>query len=196
MPSNYYAAPQYPQYAPASSGAAPVYASAAASVGGAHSQHDVAGVKAALEREANEKKKKPPAMPRAAGGQKWWDSTLTEWPENDFRIFVGDLGNEVNDDVLAKAFQKFNTFAKAKVVRNKHTNKTKGFGFVSFTDTVEGAKALREMDGKYIGNRPCKLRKSTWDERTNTQAMQKKRKGGHDGKPVLNMKKHVGVLHR
>ncbi len=81
---------------------------------------------AALEREANEKKKKPPAMPRAAGGQKWWDPTLTEWPENDFRIFVGDLGNEVNDDVLAKAFQKFNSFAKAKVVRNKHTNKTKG----------------------------------------------------------------------
>ena len=24
-------------------------------------------------------------MPRAAGGEKWWDSTLLEWPENDFR---------------------------------------------------------------------------------------------------------------
>ncbi len=65
-------------------------------------------------------------MPRAAGGEKWWDPTLTEWPENDFRIFVGDLGNEVNDDVLTKAFQKFTSFAKAKVIRNKHTNKTKG----------------------------------------------------------------------
>ena len=37
-----------------------------------------------------------------------------------------------------------------------------GYGFVSFSDAVEGAKALREMDGKYIGNRPCKLRKSSW----------------------------------
>ena len=37
-----------------------------------------------------------------------------------------------------------------------------GFGFVSFSDAAEGAKALREMDGKYIGNRPCKLRKSSW----------------------------------
>lgn len=64
-------------------------------------------------------------------------------------------------------------------------------------DPIEGAKALREMDGKYVGNRPCKLRKSTWDERTNSQAQQgKKRKGGPDGKPVLNLKKHVGVLHR
>ena len=32
-------------------------------------------------------------------------------------------------------------------------------------DPVEGARALREVDGTYIGNRPCKLRKSTWAER-------------------------------
>ena len=42
------------------------------------------------------------------------------------RIFVGDLGNEVNDDVLQKSFQKFTTLLKAKVVRDKRTNKTKG----------------------------------------------------------------------
>ena len=33
---------------------------------------------------------------------------------------------------------------------------------MSFSDPIEGAKALREMDGKYIGNRPCKLKKSSW----------------------------------
>ncbi len=53
MPSNYYAAPQYPQYASAASGAPagpmPVYASAAGPSGGAHSQHDaLAGVKVLL----------------------------------------------------------------------------------------------------------------------------------------------------
>ena len=42
------------------------------------------------------------------------------------RIFVGDLGNEVNDDVLQKSFQKFTSFQKGKVVRDKRTNKTKG----------------------------------------------------------------------
>lgn len=34
---------------------------------------------------------------------------------------------------------------------------------MSFSDAIEGAKALREMNGKYVGNRPCKLSKSTWD---------------------------------
>ena len=72
-----------------------------------------------------------------------------------------------------------------------------GYGFVRFTDPIEGAKALREMDGKYIGNRPCKLRKSTWDERIDQQQVnKKKRKGNFNGKPILNPRKHVGVLHR
>ena len=71
-------------------------------------------------------KKKPPAVPRKAGGEVWWDPTLTEWPPNDFRIFVGDMGNEVNDDVLIKAFNKYSSFAKARIVRDKHSNKSKG----------------------------------------------------------------------
>lgn len=69
---------------------------------------------------------KTKAVPRAAAGQKWYDATLSEWAENDFRIFVGDMGNEVNDDILTKAFTKYATFQKAKIVRDKHSNKSKG----------------------------------------------------------------------
>jgi len=90
---------------------------------------------------------------------------MDEWPDNDFRIFVGDLGHEVNDDALAKAFQKYPSFVKAKIVKDKRSKKSKGFGFVSFLTSDDFAKAIREMNGKYIGNRPVKLRKSTWDDR-------------------------------
>lgn len=104
---------------------------------------------------------------RAAAGERWVDPTLTEWPENDYRIFVGNLGNEVSDAVLTAAFQRFPTFQKAKVVRYKHNGKSKGYGFASFGDITEGAKVLKEMQGKYVGNRPVQLRRST-DERTVT----------------------------
>ena len=67
------------------------------------------------------------AVYRSAAGQKWWDATLTEWPEHDFRIFVGDMGNEVNDDILTKAFTKYASFQKARIVRDKHSNKSKGW---------------------------------------------------------------------
>ena len=69
---------------------------------------------------------KTKAIPRAAAGQKWYDPTLSEWAENDFRIFVGDMGNEVNDDILTKSFTKYASFQKAKIVRDKHSNKSKG----------------------------------------------------------------------
>jgi len=68
---------------------------------------------------------------RKAAGQQWEDATLEDWPDNDFRIFCGDLGNEVNDEVLANAFRKYPSFVKARVVKDKRTLKSKGFGFVS-----------------------------------------------------------------
>lgn len=66
---------------------------------------------------------------------------------DDFRIFCGDLGNEVNDDILARAFSRFPSFLKAKVIRDKRTGKTKGYGFVSFKDPSDYVRAMREMNG-------------------------------------------------
>lgn len=66
---------------------------------------------------------------------------------DDFRLFCGDLGNEVNDESLARAFQKYPSFQKAKVIRDKRTGKTKGYGFVSFKNSEDFIKAMREMDG-------------------------------------------------
>lgn len=125
--------------------------------------------------DAKDKFGKPKKYLRAAGGEIWEDMTLDEWPENDFRIFCGDLGNECNDNTLANAFKKYTSFAKAKVVREKRSGKSKGYGFASFLDPADCARALKEMDGKYVGNRPIKLRKSTWQERDITVARKKKK---------------------
>ena len=67
---------------------------------------------------------------------------------DDFRIFVGDLGNEVSDDALLRAFSRYPSLNKARVVRDKRTKKTKGYGFVSFKDPQDYLKAMREMNGK------------------------------------------------
>ncbi|KAF1333098.1 Rna-binding protein, partial [Globisporangium splendens] len=117
---------------------------------------------------------------RLAGGEVWEDQTLAEWPENDFRLFCGDLGNEVSDELLAHSFSRYASFQRAKVVRDKLTHKSRGYGFVSFADPFDCAKALREMNGKYIGNRPVKLTKSKWEDRNIDVAKKKmKRKNRH-----------------
>uniref|UniRef100_A0A1D1Z8E8 RNA-binding protein 42 n=1 Tax=Anthurium amnicola TaxID=1678845 RepID=A0A1D1Z8E8_9ARAE len=151
-------------------------------------------VKAALassevDHKAEIKKK---AIPRKAAGQTWEDPTLTDWPENDFRLFCGDLGNEVNDDVLSKAFSRFPSFNMARVVRDKRTGKTRGYGFVSFANPTDLAAALKEMNGKYVGNRPIKLRKSTWKERTDINALERQK--NHSQKKLKQPRK--GILHK
>ncbi|KAM9299622.1 RNA-binding protein 42 [Gastrophryne carolinensis] len=129
---------------------------------------------------AQEEKKKSKAEKmkrciRTAAGTVWEDASLLDWESDDFRIFCGDLGNEVNDDILARAFSRYPSFLKAKVIRDKRTGKTKGYGFVSFKDPNDYVRAMREMNGKYVGSRPIKLRKSMWRDR-NIDVVRKKQK--------------------
>lgn len=112
-----------------------------------------------------EKKFVDKKLVRHAAGETWVDETLAEWDDNDFRIFVGDLGNDCTDDMLTRIFSIYPSFKKAKVIRDKRTSKSKGFGFVSLTDSKDFVRAMKEMNGKYCGNRPMKLRKSSWEDR-------------------------------
>ncbi|KAM9352767.1 RNA-binding protein 42 [Symphorus nematophorus] len=132
-------------------------------------------VESATEDKKKAKVEKVKKCIRTAAGTSWEDPSLLEWDPDDFRIFCGDLGNEVNDDILARAFSRYPSFLKAKVVRDKRTGKTKGYGFVSFKDPNDYVRAMREMNGKYVGSRPIKLRKSMWKDR-NIEVVRKKQK--------------------
>ncbi|KAJ2385804.1 RNA-binding protein 42, partial [Coemansia sp. RSA 2611] len=102
---------------------------------------------------------------RMAGGQVWEDSTLDEWPTDDYRLFVGDLGPEVTTELLEQVFGKFRTMQRALVVVDKKTGKSRGYGFLSFADPDEFLAAWKQFNGKYVGSRPISLRKSSWKDR-------------------------------
>ncbi|KZW04226.1 RNA-binding domain-containing protein [Exidia glandulosa HHB12029] len=96
---------------------------------------------------------------RKGAGKVWEDQTLLEWDPSWFRLFVGDLSNDVSEDVLSNAFNKYKSFTKARVIRDKLSQKAK-YGFVAFSDPEDFLKAWKEMDGKYVGNRPIRLKKA------------------------------------
>lgn len=115
---------------------------------------------------------------RSGGGQNWNDSTLLEWDPAHFRLFVGNLAGEVTDDSLLKAFARYTSVQKARVIREKRTQKSKGYGFVSFSDGDDYFKAAREMQGKYIGSHPVLLRRATTEVRPVSNNKNNKKGGG------------------
>lgn len=113
-------------------------------------------------------------MLRTAAGKKWVDNKLAEFdPESNFCIFVGDLGNECTDEHLIAAFSRYPSFQRARVVIDQLTQKNKGYGFVAFKNAEDYLAAMREMNGKYVGNRPVKLRKGTWEKRADAAGLAK-----------------------
>ena len=119
---------------------------------------------------------------RSGGGTQWTDSSLLEWDPAHFRIFVGNLAGEVTDESLHKAFSKWPSIQKARVIRDKRTTKSKGYGFVSFSDGDDYFQAARDMQGKYIGSHPVLVKRSNTEIKAVT-AKDKHGKGGkHKGK--------------
>eukprot|EP00042_Codosiga_hollandica_P022181 m.80322 g.80322 ORF g.80322 m.80322 type:complete len:193 (-) comp50689_c0_seq3:1020-1598(-) len=102
---------------------------------------------------------------RVAAGDKWHDPQLDLFDPNDYRVFCGDVGNEVSDDALLRAFARYGSVQRARVVRDPKTGKSKGYAFVSFKDSKDYLAALKEMNGKYCGNRPLRLQPSSWKDR-------------------------------
>lgn len=70
-----------------------------------------------------------------------------------YKLFVGGLPFATTDEELEKIFAEFGTVASAKVITDRDTGRSKGFGFVEFENDDEGKKAEAEMNGKDVGGR-------------------------------------------
>ena len=126
---------------------------------------------------------------RSGGGTQWTDSSLLKWDPAHFRLFVGNLAGEVTDDSLLKAFSRWPSVEMARVIRDKRTTKSKGYGFVSFSDGDDFFQAARDMQGKYIGSHPVLLRRSTTEIKAVTPRDQRHGKHGKNkGKGAGNGK--------
>jgi len=103
---------------------------------------------------------------RIAGGKVWVDPSLEDWPENDYRLFVGDLAPEVTEGDLRTLFGEYPSFQMARIIYDKISSKSKGYGFASLLDVMDAAKAIRDKNRKYLRSRPITVRWSQWQKRS------------------------------
>ncbi|WVQ79712.1 hypothetical protein IAT38_001812 [Cryptococcus sp. DSM 104549] len=125
---------------------------------------------------------------RKGNGKVWEDQTLLEWDPQWFRLFVGDVSNDVNERTLDEAFSKYPSYCKSKVVRDRLSEKAK-YGFIAFKDPEDFLKAWKEMDGKYVGNRPIRLSKVKDDKYGSIKTVQV---SGRKARDLDKIKKNHG----
>lgn len=69
------------------------------------------------------------------------------------KLFVGSLPFSVNDDQLADFFASAGTVVSAKVIIDRETNRSRGFGFVEMSSDEEAKAAVDQLNGKDMEGR-------------------------------------------
>jgi len=69
------------------------------------------------------------------------------------KLFVGSLAFSATDDDLAQFFSQFGTVVEAKVVIDRDTQRSKGFGIVTISTDAEAQAAIQGGDGKELSGR-------------------------------------------
>jgi RNA recognition motif-containing protein len=69
------------------------------------------------------------------------------------KLYVGNLAYSIRDDDLQQAFSQFGTVASAKVMMDRDTGRSKGFGFVEMGSDAEAQSAINGMNGQALDGR-------------------------------------------
>ncbi|MEZ5001166.1 MAG: RNA-binding protein [Bacteroidales bacterium] len=68
-------------------------------------------------------------------------------------IYVGNLDFKVNESDLEKIFGEHGSVSSAKIITDKFTGRSKGFGFVTMDDDSEANNAIKALNGANLSNR-------------------------------------------
>jgi RNA recognition motif-containing protein len=89
-------------------------------------------------------------------------------------IYVGNMSYEVSEEDLKEAFEVFGEVETVKVLKDKYTGRSKGFGFVEMADNADAQSAIDSLNDKELKGRALKVNKAR--PRTENRGG-----GGYDG---------------
>ncbi|HAW51500.1 MAG TPA: RNA-binding protein [Flavobacteriales bacterium] len=84
-------------------------------------------------------------------------------------IYVGNISYNSSEEDLGNLFSEYGVVNSVKIVINKHTGRSKGFGFVEMASDEEGSKAVESLDGYDLNGRNLRVDKANdREEKTST----------------------------
>jgi RNA recognition motif-containing protein len=96
-------------------------------------------------------------------------------------IYVGNLSWGLKDQDLANLFTPFGEVASAKIVMDKFTQRSKGFGFVEMPNNDQAQAAIAQLNGSEVEGRNLVVNESRPKEEGNGGGFKKKNFGGGGG---------------
>ena len=76
------------------------------------------------------------------------------------KLYVGGLPFSVTDDQLKTLFQSHGTVESAKVITDRYSDQSRGFGFVEMSSQQEAEKAIQALNGTELEGRTLKVNES------------------------------------
>ncbi|TRY81755.1 hypothetical protein DNTS_031667 [Danionella cerebrum] len=73
------------------------------------------------------------------------------------KLFIGGLSYDTTEQSLEDAFSKYGTIAKVDVIRDRETDRSRGFGFVTFENPEDAKDAMAAMNGKSVDGRMIRV---------------------------------------
>ena len=73
------------------------------------------------------------------------------------KLFIGGLSWDTTDSSLSAAFETFGGITEAKVITDRESGRSRGFGFVTFEEESDASDAIAAMDGEMLDGRAVKV---------------------------------------
>ena len=72
-------------------------------------------------------------------------------------IYVGNLNYNLSEDELEKVFSTYGEVTSVKIIRDKYTDQSKGFGFIEMANDADAQKAIDELNGTEVKGRELRV---------------------------------------
>jgi len=72
-------------------------------------------------------------------------------------IYAGNLNYNLSEEELEKVFVEYGEVTSVKIIRDKYTDQSKGFGFIEMADDAAAQKAIDELNGSEVKGRELRV---------------------------------------
>jgi len=90
-------------------------------------------------------------------------------------IYVGKLPYSVTEDDLRAMFVEFGDLESVKIIKDRYSGQSKGFGFVEMPSNSEADKAIKALNGKFIHGQNIKVNPADHGGKRSKRSMRRKR---------------------